>query len=157
MLTETGSAGVSSGSKASSSPMLQPSQAAPSPPPSAAEQPQPQPLTTPSVPFILVGQTPVFGLPIDAHTRCVHWAGPVDVVALSHPCCRRFYPCAECHDAVADHERRTWPAEGGDKVALCGGCGALMTATEYMQAKECGSCGHGFNPRCARHRDRYFA
>lgn len=155
MLTETGSAGVSTGSKAPSSspPPSSQAQALASPPSSE----KPQPLTSPSSPSILVGATRVYGLPIDAQTRCVHWAGPVDVVALSHPCCGRFYPCAECHDAVADHARKTWPAEGEEEVALCGSCGTLMTAREYMQAKGCGGCGHGFNPRCALHRDRYFA
>lgn len=89
----------------------------------------------------------------------MHWSGPVDIVALSHPCCGRFYPCAECHDAVTEHERTTWPRDGGEKCVLCGNCGHFMTAKEYMKASEEGACrcGHGFNPRCKLHWERYFS
>lgn len=45
----------------------------------------------------------VYGLDVDEETRCVHWHGPTDIVALRMHCCRRWFPCYECHQAVADH------------------------------------------------------
>ena len=100
---------------------------------------------------------PVYGRAVDGQTRCVHWHGPLDVVALRLPCCDRFYPCRRCHDECADHPARRWPASASDEVvAVCGVCGTQMTAAEYLRATGCPRCGTPFNPRCALHRDLYF-
>lgn len=128
-----------------------------------ASKPTAVPLTSPSSPYILVAETRVYGLPIDPQTRCIHWSSALDIVALSHPCCGRFYPCAECHDAVAGHERTTWPMGTGERCVLCGVCGYTMTAGEYLSTGEqggkkgCPRCGAGFNPRCGLHREKYFS
>ncbi|WP_094770285.1 CHY zinc finger protein [Microbacterium gorillae] len=96
------------------------------------------------------------GAAVDAQSRCVHHAGPTDVVALRLPCCGRWYGCAACHDADADHARRTWPAATGEPVACCGACGHLMDAARYLAAEACPECAHPFNPGCRAHHDRYF-
>ncbi|ERG93347.1 MAG: hypothetical protein J07HQW1_03408 [Haloquadratum walsbyi J07HQW1] len=43
------------------------------------------------------------GVGVDAETRCTHWAGPSDVIALRFGCCEVFSPCYSCHLAVVAH------------------------------------------------------
>lgn len=108
--------------------------------------------------MITIGGIVVRGAAVDAQTRCVHYAGAVDVVALRFRCCGDWYPCFRCHDGAVAHERLVWPAADADTVvALCGCCGATMTLAEYEAAPECPSCGAAFNPRCALHHHLYFA
>ena len=80
------------------------------------------------------------------------------MLALRFGCCERFYPCFECHDAVADHAPEPWPRARFDEVAaLCGRCGAGLPTSEYLADPEtCPACGGAFNPGCAAHHDRYF-
>lgn len=76
---------------------------------------------------------PLRGVDVDPETRCAHWDAPVDVVALRFGCCEAYYPCDACHDAVTDHEPEPWPRARFDEPAvLCGGCGATLTATAYL-------------------------
>ena len=35
----------------------------------------------------------VLGATVDDQTRCVHYAGPLDIVAIRFHCCGEFYPC----------------------------------------------------------------
>ncbi|MFC4406525.1 CHY zinc finger protein [Haloarchaeobius iranensis] len=100
----------------------------------------------------------VFGVAVDPETRCAHYDDEYDVLALRFGCCERFFPCFECHAAVADHAPEPWPRDRFDEVAaLCGRCGAGLTASEYLAAPEtCPVCGGAFNPGCAAHHDRYF-
>lgn len=100
----------------------------------------------------------VAGRPVDEQTRCVHWNSPLDVVAIEFACCRRLFPCRECHDETADHPAATWPA-GSDGVAavLCGVCRTRMTIGAYLACGDrCPTCGAGFNPGCRLHHHRYF-
>ena len=107
---------------------------------------------------IAVGTARVHGLPIDTATRCVHWNGPDDVVAIGFPCCDRIYPCRECHDAVADHAAEVWPVgRRGERVILCGACTGLFSIGEYLDSEACPACGVPFNPGCRLHRHLYFA
>ena len=100
----------------------------------------------------------VHGLPTDAETRCVHWSGPSDVIAIRFACCERFYPCHACHGAVADHPPVVWAADRHDEEAvLCGVCGAVHSIRAYLEADACPACGVGFNPGCRLHRHLYFA
>ena len=106
---------------------------------------------------IPVGSVRVHGLPVDARTRCVHWNGPHDVIAIGFRCCDRIYPCRECHDAVADHPAKLWPPEARDaRVILCGECTTLFTIAEYLETDVCPACGASFNPGCRLHRHLYF-
>lgn len=107
---------------------------------------------------ISVGATRVYGLPVDVQTRCVHWNGPDDVVAIGFRCCSRTYPCRECHDAVAAHPAELWPPdERSARVILCGECTAQFSIEEYLDTDACPACGASFNPGCRLHRHLYFA
>jgi len=94
----------------------------------------------------------------DAETRCAHWHGPLDVIAMRFACCDTFYPCFDCHAALADHAPAVWPMHRFDaKAVLCGACGHQLTVSEYLDCNStCPRCGAGFNPGCANHRHLYF-
>ncbi|CCC41363.1 CHY zinc finger protein [Haloquadratum walsbyi] len=47
------------------------------------------------------------GVSVDAETRCAHWTGPSDVIALRFGCCEVFSPCYRCHLAVVAHAQTT--------------------------------------------------
>ena len=100
----------------------------------------------------------IYGLDIDAETRCLHWHSDLDIVAIKFKCCGRWYPCYECHESVAGHEPRIWPTgERGEKAVLCGKCGYQLSINEYLQSgAQCTVCKSAFNPGCARHYDLYF-
>jgi uncharacterized CHY-type Zn-finger protein len=102
---------------------------------------------------------PLRGVRVDAATRCVHYDGPRDVVAIRFACCDLYYPCFRCHRAVADHDPARWPkARRREAAVLCGACRRTMSAARYLAgAPTCPHCGAAFNPGCAAHHDRYFA
>ena len=103
--------------------------------------------------------TPVLGLDLDPQTRCAHWRGPLDVVALKMRCCGAYYACRDCHDALADHAAQVWPRpEWKERAVLCGVCDAELTVSEYLACDDrCPRCAAGFNPGCRKHRGLYFA
>ena len=106
----------------------------------------------------LVHGTDVRGLLVDGQTRCAHYAGPSDVVALQLACCPEHWACRECHDALAGHPGVPVPADDPDRrPALCGVCGHRMRAAEYLAARACPNCAAEFNPGCRLHRHLYFA
>ncbi|MFT4306113.1 MAG: CHY zinc finger protein [Microbacterium sp.] len=106
---------------------------------------------------ILVGDIAVHGLLVDAHTRCEHYHGDRDVIAIRFRCCGRYYPCHLCHDAVAGHEARRWPRDRRQRAAiLCGMCAAELTIAEYVEVDACPRCGAGFNEGCRLHHHLYF-
>jgi uncharacterized CHY-type Zn-finger protein len=96
---------------------------------------------------------------VDPATRCRHYDGPRDVIAIRFACCDVYYPCFRCHRAVADHDPARWlKARRREAAVLCGACGTTMTAARYLAgAPTCPHCGAAFNPGCAAHHDRYFA
>jgi uncharacterized CHY-type Zn-finger protein len=100
---------------------------------------------------------PVFGLDLDPETRCAHWHGPLDIVALKLACCEAYYACRDCHDALAGHAAKVWPRGARAHVAMCGACGGEMTLAVYLGCEDrCPACGAAFNPGCRRHRHLYF-
>ncbi|HTX48644.1 MAG TPA: CHY zinc finger protein [Caulobacteraceae bacterium] len=107
---------------------------------------------------MIAARPPVFGLDLDSQTRCAHWRGPLDIVALKLRCCGRYYACRECHDALEDHAARVWPrAEWDELAAMCGVCGHEMSAAAYQACDDrCPACGAAFNPGCRLHRHLYF-
>ena len=107
---------------------------------------------------VTVGEAVVRGVDVGPETRCAHWAGDRDVVALRGGRCERFYPCHACHEAVADHPPEPWPRERLDEPAvLCGVCATALTARAYLTSGfDCPECGAAFNPGCRAHYDRYF-
>ncbi|MFJ4175705.1 CHY zinc finger protein [Microbacterium sp. NPDC089696] len=106
---------------------------------------------------MLIGDTLVRGLLVDDRTRCEHYHGPLDVIALRFACCREWYPCHECHTAVADHPASQWSIEERREAAvLCGECGTRLRIDDYLDIERCPSCRAGFNPGCRLHHRLYF-
>lgn len=105
-----------------------------------------------------VGGTVVHGVDVGPETRCAHYDGERDVVAMRFACCDAYYPCFECHAAVADHPAEPVPAAAFDEPGvLCGVCGTELAVRAYLDCGfTCPSCGAAFNPGCAAHYDRYF-
>ena len=99
----------------------------------------------------------VLGHTIDAHTRCVHYGGATDIIALKFKCCGDFYPCYECHDEAVTHAIDRWSdADLHERAVLCGACSRQLTIAEYLHADRCPACDAAFNPGCKLHRDIYF-
>ncbi|MCS3662773.1 putative CHY-type Zn-finger protein [Salinibacter ruber] len=101
---------------------------------------------------------PVRGVDVGPETRCAHYHGPRDVIAIRFACCDVFYPCHRCHEETATHPPERWPRDQFDASAvLCGRCRTVLTIEQYLDADHtCPACGAAFNPNCARHHDRYF-
>jgi uncharacterized CHY-type Zn-finger protein len=99
----------------------------------------------------------VQGATVDAETRCVHYHGPFDVVAMRFACCGEWYPCLHCHEDAAGHDIQTWPIGArAQHAVLCGVCGGTLSIDEYLRAEACPRCAAGFNPGCALHHHVYF-
>ena len=99
----------------------------------------------------------VYGSTVDDQTRCIHYSGPTDVIAIRFHCCDRYYPCHLCHEESAGHPATQWPFEERDVHAvLCGVCGGELTIAAYLKVFGCPDCGSPFNPGCALHKHLYF-
>ena len=98
----------------------------------------------------------VHGAGLDAQTRCTHYALDVDVIALKHACCGKYYPCHACHAETAGHDAVPWPVDSAEPAVLCGVCGHEMTARAYLATAACPACAAGFNPGCKNHAELYF-
>lgn len=99
----------------------------------------------------------VYGPVVDDETRCIHYASPLDVVAIRFKCCGKYYPCYQCHEEAEAHPIERWEKREWDtKAVLCGVCKHEMTIREYMGASACPHCGAPFNPGCAAHYPLYF-
>jgi uncharacterized CHY-type Zn-finger protein len=99
----------------------------------------------------------VLGKTVDQQTRCVHYRGSLDVIAIEFACCGEFYPCHLCHAETADHEATVWPRTRYDERAiLCGVCAHRLTIADYLDVDGCPNCGTPFNPGCKLHLDYYF-
>ena len=100
----------------------------------------------------------VVGCGVDPQTRCAHYHGATDVVALKFKCCGGWHPCIECHRAQADHDAVVWPvAERQERAVLCGVCGHQLTIAAYLACGfACPRCAAAFNPGCASHYHLYF-
>lgn len=98
------------------------------------------------------------GVEVGPETRCAHYHGPRDVIAIRFACCDVFYPCHACHDEAAGHAPERWSRDAFDTPAvLCGRCRTVLSIEQYLDADHtCPACGAAFNPGCGRHHDRYF-
>ena len=101
----------------------------------------------------------VQGLDLDPQTRCRHWHGPMDILAIKFRCCQQYYACYDCHAALASHAAQVWQADEFNTPALlCGACGAEHSIAAYLACEaRCPACAAAFNPRCALHHPLYFA
>ncbi|TCS69497.1 putative CHY-type Zn-finger protein [Effusibacillus lacus] len=100
----------------------------------------------------------VYGVQVDSQTRCGHYASDRDIIAIRFPCCDTYYPCYQCHQAVAGHPAATWSTEQFDRKAiLCGACGTELTINQYLACDSvCPYCGSQLNPGCKNHYHLYF-
>ena len=100
----------------------------------------------------------ILGVGVDEQTRCAHWKTDLDIIAIKFKCCGEWFPCFDCHAAVADHKPQTWPVSDCDvKAILCGACGYQLSITEYFGCDSlCPKCGSSFNPGCSNHSHLYF-
>jgi uncharacterized CHY-type Zn-finger protein len=100
----------------------------------------------------------VRGVGLDAQSRCAHYNGPTDIVAIRFMCCGEYSACKDCQAALAGHAIEVWPrAEWAALAILCGACGAGLTILAYLGGDaRCRACGAGFNPLCRRHHHFYF-
>jgi uncharacterized CHY-type Zn-finger protein len=101
----------------------------------------------------------VRGINLDVQTRCEHYRGPTDIVAIKMKCCGEYYACKDCHVELAGHPVEVWPeAEWDEKAILCGACRSELTISQYMRSgNRCVFCGADFNPKCRNHYHHYFA
>jgi uncharacterized CHY-type Zn-finger protein len=104
------------------------------------------------------GRPNVCGIKLGAQTRCDHYHGPTDIVAIKMKCCGVYYACKDCHIALADHPIRVWTvSEWNQEAVLCGACGTELTIRQYLQSESCCPvCREQFNPRCRNHYHFYF-
>src|SRR5271168_2109801 len=100
----------------------------------------------------------VHGSNVDSQTRCAHYHGPTDIVAIKMKCCGLYYACKDCHERLTDHPIAVWPeSDWNQEAVLCGACGATLTILEYMRSDFCcPSCRAQFNPGCRGHYHYYF-
>jgi uncharacterized CHY-type Zn-finger protein len=100
----------------------------------------------------------VLGVDVDSETRCAHWHSPIDIIGLKFACCETYYPCYECHAAVANHPPQRWPkARFNEPAVLCGACKSELTVVEYLNSSyKCPRCKANFNPGCGLHAHLYF-
>lgn len=96
---------------------------------------------------------------IDNETRCAHYHGENDRIAIKFYCCKDYFSCFQCHDQYGCGEVKVWPREDFDKEAIiCGSCNMEITINQYLTSGySCPSCGAKFNPGCSLHYHLYFA
>ncbi|CAN9267945.1 unnamed protein product [Alternaria alternata] len=100
----------------------------------------------------------VHGVSVTPLTQCAHWHSPLDIIAIKHFCCQKFYACISCHDACESHMSSVWPfARRDESAVLCGQCKHILTISEYMESgSKCTQCASAFNPGCNNHWELYF-
>ena len=103
------------------------------------------------------GRPRVLGPVVDDQTRCIHYDGPLDVIAIKFACCGEYYPCHLCHEETAGHPAERWGLGERDQAAvLCGVCGSELSIHDYLSVDACPQCAAAFNPGCRLHRHLYF-
>ena len=100
----------------------------------------------------------VHGLNLDPESRCLHYHGPTDIIAIRMRCCGFYYACKDCHLALADHPIEVWPRSHWDAAAiLCGACRHELSIRDYLSSgHQCPACNAAFNPACRNHYRLYF-
>lgn len=95
---------------------------------------------------------------IDSQTRCEHYGGNNDRIAIKFYCCNHYYSCYKCHEQYGCGAIKVWPHEKlHQKAILCGNCETELTINEYLASGyRCPSCGAAFNPGCSIHYHLYF-
>lgn len=101
---------------------------------------------------------PLRGVGVDGETRCAHYDGDRDVVAIRFPCCGVYYPCYRCHAEATNHDPEVLPSAAFDEPGiLCGRCRTTHAVSTYLAGDDaCPDCAAAFNPNCRDHHYRYF-
>jgi uncharacterized CHY-type Zn-finger protein len=60
----------------------------------------------------------VRGVGLDGQTRCTHYHSALDIIAIKMMCCGIYYACKDCHETLADHSIKVWPAEMWDELFM---------------------------------------
>ncbi|WP_444685153.1 CHY zinc finger protein [Alkalicoccus luteus] len=96
---------------------------------------------------------------VDGETRCSHYHGPTDIIALKCYCCREYFPCHACHEEQTGKAFTPWPkGYEQEKAVLCGSCKQELTIGDYRKSgSRCPECGASFNPGCRLHAHLYFS
>lgn len=108
----------------------------------------------------------VVGNTVDKETRCQHWNGPTDIIALKLKCCPEvYYPCYLCHQELTTHpiQKYDLSIQPDINVILCGHCNVELTFNQYLNNNNnnnnnlhCPICNHQFNSGCKLHYHLYF-
>ncbi|QQK75463.1 hypothetical protein HUG15_07635 [Salicibibacter cibarius] len=99
----------------------------------------------------------VYGKQIDRQTRCIHYSTEKDIIAIKFHCCKKFYPCYQCHQESEAHAISVWPSDQfGERAILCGVCGYEHTIRAYLETDRCLKCHSVFNEGCKFHYHLYF-
>jgi uncharacterized CHY-type Zn-finger protein len=99
----------------------------------------------------------VRGVNLDPQTRCEHYHGPTEIIAIKMKCCGVYYACKDCHNALADHKIEVWPEkEWGQRAILCGACCVELSIRQHMKSESRCPGREQFNPRCCNHYHIYF-
>ncbi|BAP72907.1 helper of Tim protein 13 [Kluyveromyces marxianus] len=99
----------------------------------------------------------IHGKLVDKQSRCEHWHGPLDVIALKLKCCNKYYACYECHNELESHPISKYNiAEPHVNLIVCGVCNHEMSFDSYASELKCPRCSAPFNPGCKLHYDMYF-
>jgi len=95
---------------------------------------------------------------IDQETRCNHYHGENDRIAIKFYCCGEYFPCYQCHQEHGCGKRAVWPRRlFSEEAILCGSCGEELTINGYLSSGNiCPNCQTSFNPGCAFHYHLYF-
>lgn len=99
----------------------------------------------------------VYGHIVDHQTRCKHYAGAKDIIAIRFKCCNKYYPCYKCHNEFEDHPISTWKkSEYNERAILCGICKTEHSVSLYLDEGKCIHCHSEFNENCNKHYHLYF-
>ncbi|CDO96523.1 unnamed protein product [Kluyveromyces dobzhanskii CBS 2104] len=99
----------------------------------------------------------LFGRLVDDQSRCEHWHGPLDVIALRFKCCNKYYACHQCHQELESHTPIRYSiTEKSVPLIACGVCRLEMSFADYSRTLQCPKCSSQFNPGCKLHYDMYF-
>jgi uncharacterized CHY-type Zn-finger protein len=101
----------------------------------------------------------IYGDLVDENTRCIHYNSSLDIIAIKFKCCKKYYPCYQCHNTAENHEPSIWPKNEFENLAiLCGNCKTELSIATYLNgASQCPTCKAAFNPNCSLHHDLYFS
>jgi uncharacterized CHY-type Zn-finger protein len=79
----------------------------------------------------------VHGLDVDYQNRCEHSDSPRDVVAVRFRCCKTYYACRLCHEALADHAASSLSEADAEELAvLCGICRTELSICTSMESQK---------------------